>query len=78
MTADNAPPQNRARGFALHAAAATLFLAILAASGGWLYTVRELNRLAAYRVVGAEALRLAQSARAEREPVPRIYANKWE
>ena len=78
MTADNALPQNRARRFALHAVAAALFLAILAASGAWLHTVRELNRLAAYHPVGAEALRMAQSARTETAPAPKIYARKWE
>lgn len=78
MTAEHLPPQNPAQPFALQAAAAALLVAILAASGAWLHTVRELNRLAAYQCVGAEALRLAQSARAEKAPGPAIYARKRE
>ena len=78
MTADDVLARNHAHAFALRTAAAALLAAILAASGGWLYTVRELNRLTAYHVVGAEALRMAQSARAQRAPVPEIYAKKWE
>ena len=78
MTADDVLPQNYAHTTAVRTAAAALLAAVLAASSGWLYTVRELNRLAAYHVVGAEALRMAQSARAETAPVPEIYAKKWE
>jgi hypothetical protein len=78
MTAEHLLPQNPAQLFAVRAAAAALIVATLAAIGGWLYTVRELNRLAAYQVVGAEALRLAQTARAEKVPGPAIYAGKWE
>ena len=78
MTADDAHSPDRARRRNLHAAAALLCVAILAAAGGWLHTVRELNRLAAYRAVGAEALRLAPSARAEQAIAPAIYAKKWE
>jgi hypothetical protein len=77
MTAENAPPEKPGRSPAPWIAAALLVMA-LAAIGGWLYTVRELNRLAAYRVVGAEALRLAQSAHAEPAPAPAIYATKRE
>ena len=58
--------------------AAALVVLALAVTGGWLYTVRELNRLAAYRVVGAEALRLAHAKGAEKIPAPAIYARKWE
>jgi hypothetical protein len=78
MTAEDAVPRNRAGSYALQAALAALIVGVLAAFGGWLYTVRELNRLAAYHVVGAEALRLAHSAHAKPEPVPAIYAGKWE
>ena len=78
MTAEDALPENSAHTFALRAAAAALLVAILAAFGAWLYTVRELNRLAAYHPVGAGALRMAQSARTETAPAPNIYARKWE
>ena len=75
--ADNAPPPGRMDAFALHAAAAALFVATFAAFGGWLHTVRELNRLCAYQAIGAEALRIAQSAHAT-APVPEIYVRKRE
>ena len=39
-------PRNRAGSYALQAALAALIVGVLAAFGGWLYTVRELNRLA--------------------------------
>lgn len=78
MTAEHILPEDRGHPFALRAAAAALIVTTLAAIGGWLYTVRELNRLTAYQVVGAEALQLAQSARAETAPVPEIYVKKWE
>ena len=78
MTADGVLRQDRAHAFALHAAAAALLIAILVASGGWLHTVRDLNRLTAYHPVGAEALRMARSAHVETAPAPNIYAGKWE
>lgn len=78
MTAENLLPQNRAHLYALRAAAAALILTTLVAIGGWLHTVRELNRLAAYQCVGAEALGLAQSVRAKNAPVPKIYVKRWE
>lgn len=77
MTADEALPE-RPGGPARAWIAVALVVLALAAIGGWLYTVRELNRLAAYRSVGAEALRMVQSARAAQAPVPAIYAGKWE
>jgi hypothetical protein len=78
MTAEQLLPQNPALPLAARAVTAALIVATLAAAGGWLHTVRELNRLAAYQSVGAEALRLAQSARAEKAPAPAIYARRWE
>lgn len=77
MTAEASLPEQRRRSFARWAAPA-LLIATLAAIGGWLHTVRELNRLACYEVVGAEALRLARSARAEKAPGPAIYVKKCE
>jgi len=78
MTAENAQPEYRARRLIVHVAAAALFVAVLAASGGWVHTMRELNQLVAYRCVGAEALRMAQSARTEKAATPAIYAGKRE
>jgi hypothetical protein len=77
MTAENWPPEEeRQLPFAPWIAAALLTVATLATFGGWLYTVRELNRLANYPVVGAEALRLAQSARAAKAAKPEISASR--
>jgi hypothetical protein len=44
----------------------TLLVVVLAAVGGWLYTVYELNRIVAHEVVRSEALRNLRSPAAAR------------
>lgn len=48
--------------------AVVLMVAAFAAAGGWLYTVRELNRLVAYEVVRSVALRQAGPVQAHKAP----------
>jgi hypothetical protein len=76
MTAENASPDRRGGSFAPRAAAALLIFTALAAVGGWLHTVRELNRLTAYQVVGAEALRQLRAAHAGKTAIPEIGAKR--
>lgn len=61
MTAEQGIPGIQEPSLAPRVAVAAVCLVVLAALGAWLHTVRELNRLTAYEVVGAEALRLAQA-----------------
>lgn len=76
MTADGrAPEPNVDASVPTAAAAATpvvgaLLVIALAAAGGWLYTVRELNRTLAYEVAGAAALRQAGALRGALAPLP--------